>query len=288
MTLTIAAAAASFGRDLDEAYATIGRLIAETRTAGGNLLVLPEAALGGYLSALGGPDGDAATPVAGRTLPPALDLDGPEISRVIAMAGDLTITLGLCEQAGEQRFNTAVAVTGDGLLGVHRKVHQPLGENLSYAAGDGFTAFDTPIGRMGMMICYDKAFPEAARALALDGAEVIACMSAWPAARTAGATDLAEDRWKKRFDLFDAARALENQVVWASANQAGHFGSLRFVAGAKVVGPGGDIRADTGIRAGLAVATLDLAAELDTARRAMFHLRDRRPDAYPTPELSHA
>lgn len=288
MTLTIAAAAASFGRDLDEAYATIGRLIAETRTAGGNLLVLPEAALGGYLSALGGPDGDAATPVAGRTLPPALDLDGPEIRRVIAMAGDLTITLGLCEQAGEQRFNTAVAVTGDGLLGVHRKVHQPLGENLSYAAGDGFTAFDTPIGRMGMMICYDKAFPEAARALALDGAEVIACMSAWPAARTAGATDLAEDRWKKRFDLFDAARALENQVVWASANQAGHFGSLRFVAGAKVVGPGGDIRADTGIRAGLAVATLDLAAELDTARRAMFHLRDRRPDAYPTPELSHA
>ncbi|WP_111768679.1 carbon-nitrogen hydrolase family protein [Nakamurella deserti] len=288
MTLTIAAAAAFFGRDLEEAYTTIGRLIAETRAAGGNLLVLPEAALGGYLSALGGPGGDAATPVAGRTLPPALALDGPEIGRVITMAGDLTLTFGFCEQDGDRRFNTAVAVTGDGLLGVHRKVHQPLGESLAYAAGDAFTAFDTPIGRMGMMICYDKAFPEAARALALDGAEVIACMSAWPAARTAGATDLAEDRWKKRFDLFDAARALENQVVWASANQAGHFGSLRFVAGAKIVGPGGDIRADTGVEAGLAVATLDLAAELDTARRAMFHLRDRRPDAYPTPELAHA
>ena len=65
-----------------------------------------------------------------------------------------------------------------------------------------------------MLICYDKAFPEAARALALDGAEIIACLSAWPAARTAASPDLADDRWTHRFDLFDQARALENQVVW--------------------------------------------------------------------------
>lgn len=288
MTITIAAAAAAFGRDLEDNFTTIDRLLTEARAAGADLLVLPEAALGGYLSALGGPGGATATPVAGRTLPPALELDGPEIARIVGMAGDLTVTLGLCEAAGDERYNTAVALTGDGILGTHRKVHQPLGENLSYAAGDSFTAFDSPIGRMGMMICYDKAFPEAARALALDGAEIIACMSAWPAARTAGATDLAADRWKQRFDLFDAARALENQVVWASANQAGNFGSLRFVASAKIVGPGGDVRADTGVQAGLAVAALDLAAELDTARRAMFHLRDRRPDSYATPELTHA
>jgi N-carbamoylputrescine amidase len=163
---------------------------------------------------------------------------------------------------------------------VHRKVHQPLGENMSYAAGRSFDAFDTPVGRMGMLICYDKAFPEAARSLALDGAQVIACVSAWPAARTAGADDLADDRWTRRFDLFDQARALENQVVWVSANQSGTFGSLRFVASAKVVGPGGDVLATTGCAPGVAVADIDVEDALATARRSMFHLRDRRPLTY--------
>ena len=95
-----------------------------------------------------------------------------------------------------------------------------------------------------MMICYDKAFPESARALALDGAEIIVCVSAWPGSRTNAPADLAEDRWTRRFDLFDRARALENQVVWVSANQSGTFGSLRFVCSAKVVDPGGDVLAD--------------------------------------------
>ena len=131
-----------------------------------------------------------------------------------------------------------------------------------------------------MLICYDKAFPEASRALALDGADVIACMSAWPGARTQAAEDLEQDRWKRRFDLFDRARALENQVVWASANQAGTFGSLRFVASAKVVDPGGEVVADTGVTAGVAAATFELQESLTLARRAMFHLGDRRPDAY--------
>jgi predicted amidohydrolase len=131
-----------------------------------------------------------------------------------------------------------------------------------------------------MMICYDKAFPESARALALDGAEIGVCVSAWPGARTNAVTDLAEDRWKRRFDLFDRARALENQIVWLSANQAGSFGSLRFVGSAKVVDPGGEILADTGVAAGLAVAELDVAQALEIARRSMGHLRDRRPETY--------
>ncbi len=289
--IRVAAAAANFGRDLEQAFRTIERLVDQARAAGAQLLVLPEATLGGYLSSLGGagerdPDQWAASISA---LPPALALDGPELARVRAIAGDLVLCLGMCEdgatkgirdEPGPSRYNTAVALTGDGILGVHRKVHQPLGENMSYAAGDSFDAFDTPIGRMGMLICYDKAFPEAARALALDGAEIIACLSAWPAARTATSPDLADDRWKRRFDLFDRARALENQVVWVSANQSGTFGSLRFVAGAKVVDPGGDVLADTGIDAGMAVAEVDVAQLLATARRSMFHLRDRRPLTY--------
>ncbi|GAB2481672.1 carbon-nitrogen hydrolase family protein [Jatrophihabitans fulvus] len=272
-TLTVAAVAANFGRDLDSAFAQISAILSDARARGASLVVLPEATLGGYLADLSGADGVG--------LPPALDVDGPEVRRLASLAGDLVVTAGLCESDGGVRYNTAVAVSGDGVLGVHRKVHQPLGEGASYAAGDSFRAFDTPAGRLGMMICYDKAFPEAARALALDGAEIVACMSAWPAARTNPARRLEDDRWTRRFDLFDRARALENQVLWVSANQSGRFGSLRFVASAKVVDVGGDVLASTGVRGGVAYADVELDAMLASARNGgMNHLRDRRADAY--------
>ncbi|MEU9451512.1 carbon-nitrogen hydrolase family protein [Streptomyces sp. NPDC048277] len=272
-TLRMAAVAAEFGRDLDEDFAIAGRLIEEARERDVRLLALPEACLGGYLLSL---DDDTALDAG----PPALALDGPEIRRLADLAGGMTVVAGYCEAAGDTRYNSVVCVTGDGVLGNHRKVHQPLSEDASYASGDRFHAFDTPVGRIGMMICYDKAFPESARALALDGAEIGVCVSAWPGARTNAAANLAEDRWKRRFDLFDRARALENQIVWLSANQAGTFGSLRFVGSAKVVDPGGEILADTGVTAGTAVAELDVVQALETARRAMGHLRDRRPDTY--------
>jgi N-carbamoylputrescine amidase len=271
-TLTVAAVADNFGRDIDDAFVRIAAILDEARARGAKLVALPEATLGGYLANLEG---------AGEvSLPPALDIDGPEVRRLAALAGDLVVTAGLCESDGTSRYNSAVAVTGAGVLGVHRKVHQPLGEGASYAAGSVFEAFDTPVGRLGMMICYDKAFPESARSLAVQGAEIIACMSAWPAARTNAAPDLAEDRWTRRFDIFDQARALENQVLWLSANQSGTFGSLRFVASAKVVGAGGEVLGSTGVQQGVAYAEVDLDAMLGAARGGMFHLRDRREDAY--------
>ncbi len=102
-------------------------------------MVLPEASLGGYLPSLGNADDDEQTKQRRRAnLPPAFAVDGPEVARVAAMAGEMTVLFGLCEAAEvdgrEVRFNTAVAVTGDGVLARHRKVHQPLGENLSYEA----------------------------------------------------------------------------------------------------------------------------------------------------------
>jgi predicted amidohydrolase len=268
--LRMGAVSAPFDRDLDADLGRIAALVAQARADGLRLLALPEAALGGYLTGL---DGRAEGP-------PALDPDGPEIRGLCALAGDLVLTVGYCEAAGGLRYNSAVCLTGDGVLGSHRKVHQPLNEDASYAAGDRFAAFDTPVGRLGMMICYDKAFPESARALALDGAQLVACLSAWPASATDPAPDLAQDRWTRRFDLFDRARALENQVVWLSANQSGRFGSLRFVGSAKIVDPGGEVLAGTGVSAGVAVTELDVEAALDRARRSMAHLRDRRPQAY--------
>jgi N-carbamoylputrescine amidase len=269
-TLRMAAVAAGFDRDLEADFGRIEKLVAAARERGVRLLALPEAALGGYLTSL---DGTAGTP-------PALAPDGPEIRRLAAIAAEMVVTVGYCEDGGDVLYNSVVCVNGDGVLGHHRKVHQPLNEDSSYRAGGHFAAFDTPVGRLGMMICYDKAFPESARALALDGAEIVVCVSAWPGSRTNASSDLAQDRWKRRFDLFDQARALENQIVWLSANQSGTFGSLRFVASAKIVDPGGEILADTGIAAGMAVAELDVRRALEAARRSMGHLRDRQPHAY--------
>jgi predicted amidohydrolase len=278
----ISVVAAEFGRDLDACFATIQRLIDEARFLGAQLLVLPEACLGGYLPSLGGGDETEAEKARRlEALPPAFPLDAPEFDRLAAMAGDLVLTLGFCEADGADRYNAAVTLSGDGILGSYRKVHQPLGENLCYKAGSEYQAFDTPVGRIGMQICYDKAFPEAARALALDGAEIIASLSAWPTARTATVPDLEDDRWKHRFDIYDQARALENQVVWVASNQAGTFGSLRFVCSAKIVGPGGDIIASAGVQPGLATAAIDITERVEAARGGgMYNLRDRRPDLY--------
>ncbi|WP_433220245.1 carbon-nitrogen hydrolase family protein [Dactylosporangium sp. CS-047395] len=275
--IRMAAVAAAFDRDLEADFARVEELAGAARAQGVHLLALPEACLGGYLAHLDG----------GADQPPALRLDGPEIARLTAIAGDLVVCAGYCEDGGDgTRFNSVVCVGGGRVLGNHRKVHQPLRENASYDSGDSFTAFDTPVGRLGLLICYDKAFPESARDLALDGAEIIVCVSAWPGSRTNAPDDLAEDRWTRRFDLFDRARALENQVVWLSANQAGRFGSLRFVCSAKVVDPGGDVLATTGVAAGMAIADIDVAGALAAARRSMAHLRDRRPDAYRAPVMS--
>jgi N-carbamoylputrescine amidase len=277
-SLRMAAAAAPFGRDLEEDFRRIADLVDQARQRGVRLLALPEACLGGYLTSLDAPGRDEAGGESGG--PPPLWLDGPEIKRLAAIAGDIVLTAGYCERADRRLYNSVVCVTGDGVLGNHRKVHQPLGEGASYDRGDEFVPFGTPVGRLGMMICYDKAFPESARALALAGAEIVTCVSAWPTSRTNEAADLAADRWTQRFNLFDQVRALENQIVWLSANQSGTFGSLRFVASAKVVGPGGEVLATTGTRAGMAVAELDVAAELAAARRSMAHLSNRRPETY--------
>lgn len=166
----MAAVAAPFGRDLETDFATVGRLISEARAAGVRLLALlalPEACLGGYLSHL-----DGTTEGGASEGPPAFDVTGPKIRRLARMAGDLVVCAGYCEADGDLRYNAAACVSGDGVLGRHRKVHQPLREDASYAAGDRFAAFDTPVGRLGLMICYDKALPEPARTLALDGADV--------------------------------------------------------------------------------------------------------------------
>jgi predicted amidohydrolase len=222
--------------------------------------VLPECAIGGYLT---GGEGIA--------------LDGPEIERLVAIAGPTVVCAGFTERGA---YSSAVCVTGDGVLGHHRKVHLPPSERDAFRPGDSFRAFDTPLGRVGMLICYDKVFPEAARTLALDGAEIVASMSAWPVCRFAPAARIAEDRQTRQFNLLDQARAMENQVVWLSSNAVGRSESLRFMGQAKVVAPDGSVLARTGGRAGVAVARVDVRGEVSGARGFFSHLSDMAPASY--------
>ena len=268
----LAAASAHFGRDLPRSVERIGMIVAAARKADASLLVLPDAALGGYLADLRSPDPDA--------LPPAIDPDAPEFRRIMDMAAGMVVCLGYSELLDGRRWNSAVCLSGDGVHGRYRKVHQPPGEALVYSAGERIAAFDTPVGRMGMLIDYDKTFPEAARTLALDGARIVGCLSAWPASFTQRAARLTQDRQSRLFDLYDCARAAENQVVWVSSNQTGSMGGLRFLGQSKVVGPGGEVLARTWAKAGLAVAELDVDAEIDRARLVLHHLQERRPDLY--------
>jgi predicted amidohydrolase len=271
----LAAAAAHFGRDLDLCLGRMAKIITDARASNAQLLVLPDATLGGYLADLRHPDPEA--------LPPALKADDPMLEQVAALAGEMVVCLGYCEADGDERYNAAVCVSGDGVLGRHRKVHLPAGESVAYRPGDRFAAFDTPVGRIGMLIDYDKTFPESARSLALDGAQILACLSAWPASITSQAPRMTQDRQSRLFDLYDCARAAENQVVLVSANQTGAMGGLRFLGQAKVVGPAGNVLARTWAKAGLAVAELDVAAEVAKARRVLRHLDERRPHAYRAP-----
>ncbi|MFN8075209.1 MAG: carbon-nitrogen hydrolase family protein [Kineosporiaceae bacterium] len=275
-TVRIAAVAGRFGRDLARAVAKVEAILDDAREAGVRLLVLPDATLGGYLSDLRHPDPSS--------VPPALTEDSWQLRHLAARAGDMVVAIGYAEDAVRDGrpvlYNAAVCLHDGQVLGRHRKVHQPAGEALVYAAGDSFEAFDTPVGRLGLLIDYDKTFPEAARTLALDGATIIACLSAWPASVTDRAERLAADRQSRLFDLYDAARAAENQVVWVSSNQTGVMGGLRFLGQAKIVGPGGDVLARTTSTGGLAVADVDVEAEVTRSRRLLHHLKELTPSAY--------
>jgi predicted amidohydrolase len=269
----IAAVAGGTGPDLGAALTWVETTVASARAAGARLVVFPECALGGYPKEL--PGGGLAGP------PVTISPDGPEVARLVRAAGSTTVCVGISEEApGGGRYNSALCLSGDGILGHHRKVHIPPAEVFTYVPGDRFEAFDTPVGRMGMLICYDKLFPEAAGHLAGGGAQIIASLSAWPVCRRRPSRWIAFDVQAHHFDLVDRTRALENQVVWVSSNQVGRSGGLRFVGRAKVVDPMGRVLARTYGRSGVALARMDVKAVVRSTRDALCHLDDRRPAAY--------
>lgn len=266
-THSYAAVAGAFGGRGEAGLNRIARAVSAARANGAELVVLPECALGGYLR----PDGGHAPPV---------ELDGPEIARLRQIAGETVVCVGFTERGPGRPYSSAVCLNGEGILGHQRKVHLPPSECEAFAPGDGFAAFDTPVGRLGMLLCYDKIFPEAARTLALDGAETIASLAAWPLSRRDPARRIAADRQTRHFNLLDEARALENQVVWVSSNLTGKIGPLRFFGQAKVVDPDGTVLARTGGRPGTAVAEVSPREAIAASREAISHLDDRATETY--------
>jgi predicted amidohydrolase len=144
----------------------------EAADRGATLIVLPELASTGYAFATREEAYAHAEPVP----------SGPTTQAWIGFARDRGVYLvaGIAESDGVQLFDTAVLIGPEGLIGKYRKTHLWNREKLIFTAGDlGFPVFDTRIGRIGLLICWDIWFPEAARLLAVQGADVICSVNNW-------------------------------------------------------------------------------------------------------------
>lgn len=206
-----------------------------------DLVVFPECFLSGYM-----------LESRSEALKSAITLDSTAITRLLEACARTGVhaVVGLLERAGERLFNTAVLIGPDGVLGHYRKMHVPmLGADRFVEPGDdvGPRVVSTPIGRIGMMICFDLRFPECARTLALQGAELIAMPTAWPES----ATFLPE--------LVAPVRALENVVHLVVADRADEEGGIRFLGRSRVIDPVGSVLLDAGTRSGTFETIIDLS-----------------------------
>jgi predicted amidohydrolase len=181
----------------------------------------------------------------------------------------MVIVGSLPEPVGDKVANTAYILDNGRLLGSYRKLHlfSMMGEDRSLVAGDSFLVVDTSIGRLGTFICYDLRFPELARRLALEGAEIIAVPAEWPKPR--------EEHWRTLL----RARAIENQNFIVAANCCGIQGKLDFFGMSLIIGPKGELLAEGGYEATELVAELDLSAMAEW-RRQIPCFQDRRPEVY--------
>lgn len=263
---TIATAAMQSVYDPAANLATILDLMGEAAEADADVLVLPEQCLQGYLPSLTRYDLDHTT----YQVDHAERLRDGEAIKAIASAAakyGLHVVLGLTERdewRPEVLFNSAALVGPQGVVGAYRKVHQPGDEKHIYHPGEGFKVFETPVGRVGLLICYDLVFPESTRSLALDRADLLVMPTAWAVADTAVPAE--QDRMTEYLTLFSRIRALENQSWFVASNMVGTLGDFTYPGMSQVVAPDGSVRATTGAAAGLAVMTADLDAEVVHAR----------------------
>ncbi|WP_017612281.1 carbon-nitrogen hydrolase family protein [Nocardiopsis salina] len=246
--------------DTDAALARLAERAHAAAASGAHLLLTPEMSMTGY--ALG----------AAETARRAEPADGPlrrAVAEIASRAG-VAIVYGFPERDGERVYNTVQLVDDRGTaLAAYRKSH--LFGDLDRSA---FTPGDTLVvqadlhgHRIGLLVCYDVEFPEAVRAHALAGSDLVAVPTALMAPNTAVATLLAP------------ARAMENQLHLAYVNRCDTEGELDYVGLSTLVSPDGTELLRAGAGEALLVADLDTRAA-DATQDHLSYLGDRRPALY--------
>ncbi len=200
--------------------------------------------------------------------------DGPSCQALIPLCTrlNLNVVLGMAESAGERIYNSAVLITTAGAVHVYRKTHLFLDEKDIFDKGDiSYPVVDLGGVKVGMLVCFDHFYPEAARALALKGAQVVCHPS-----------NLVLDY----AHTTTASRTIENRVFWILANRTGAetLGGreLRFIGRSQIVAPGGRVLYRAGAETEeLPVIEIDPREALDKMVTRRNHLLDdRRTDLY--------
>jgi predicted amidohydrolase len=230
-----------------------------------DLIVLPELALSGYLFADRQETAACAEPVPG----PVSD----RFSRLAADSG-CAFVYGCIEQDGaDNLYNSSVFISPDGTIHVYRKAHLFNREKLLFTPGDsGFFTFSFRGAAIGMLVCFDHLFPEAARTLALSGAQIICHPSNLVLPGTAQITT--------------RSRSIENRVYWILANRTGSETSgpvsCTYTGKSQITGPDGSVLTSSSEEdEELVVIEVDPAAAHDKFISKRNHvLKDRRPELY--------
>ena len=263
--------------------ARIGQRVAEAAGNGAKLVLLQELHNGAYFCQ----HQDVCEFEHAEPIP------GPSTERLGALAKQhgVVIVGSLFERRGAGLYhNTAVVLERDGsLAGKYRKMHIPddpgFNEKFYFTPGDmGFTPIDTSVGRLGVLVCWDQWYPEAARLMALAGAELLLYPTAigWDPD-----DDQAEkDRQRNAWILSHRGHAVANGLPVLSCNRTGHEPSpvgrsgIDFWGSSHVLGPQGEFLAEAPADVPqVLMAEVDLGRS-EHVRRIWPFLRDRRIDAY--------
>ena len=250
--------------DTDANLAKIERLghSVERDHPGLDLLVLPELGVTGYSA--GERFFDLAEPWP----------QGGGLRRLSRLAAELGVVLvaGYAEagEAPDVIYDSAAVFDRDGTpLSSYRKTHCLDRERRFFANGDELPLVTTSLGRIGIMICWDGAFPEVARTYALAGADLLVMIGAW------------EDPYVRDWDLVVKARAYDNVIPVVAVNRTGADGDANFSGHSRIVDCLGVTVAEVGSgEDGLLVGAVDLARTLDERAGYGSQLRDRRPELY--------
>lgn len=251
--------------------------IRQAAAANAALLVLPEASLQGFLFEFNRGFDEEESLYHWQN---AETIPGESTRQIATWAAQyqLCINFGMFERVNQPAFpvlyNSSVLVKPDGDIHVYRKIHQPLEEQIYYTPGETWVTAETTFGSVGMMICYDQVFPEAARELTLRGAELLTVPSAWA---------IIDDNSRNRYDLLGRARALENNRWLIQSNQVGKSdtGDFTYLGCSRIINPDGVVVASTADgETGLAIAPIT-PHKLDPQRgHTRWYLQQRRPALY--------